>query len=277
MDNSDINKFVQFLQSNETYANQFIKNILQTNYSNEEYWSEILTVMLFSDKKVEKFVLDNFSLFNYKFLIKYGMPLSSTIIDELINLDIFNSDNIDNLLELQHLNIAQIEKYINNNKNIRWDLLQEYQNLTSTFIEKYEDKLDWDLISENQFMELNFLLKNNKKLNWALVVKNHKMQTIMNESFIKLFSDTNIWDNIGWIDNIEVDVILKYNDKLNKKSYKSIIENKDITEEDLKEKLKANNLSDINFQEYLDSKTKTDVGAETDNYTNAELNTNAKI
>jgi hypothetical protein len=238
---TEINNFIQFLKSNETYANQFIKNMLKSNYSNEDYWSEILSVMLFSDKKVEDFVLDNLSLFNHKFLIKHGLSLSERIIDELINLDIFSElDDVENLLELQHLNIKQIEKYISNNTStcIKWELLQEYQNLTSDFIEKYEDKLDWDLISENQFMELNFLLKNVKKINWSLVAKNHKMQTIMNESFVKLFSETNIWDNIGWIDNIEVDVILKYSDKLNKESYKSILLNKEIEEEELKEKMK---------------------------------------
>lgn len=238
MSSSDINNFIQFLQSNETYSNKFIKNMLQTNYSNEDYWSEILSVMLFSDKKVEDFVLNNLYLFNYTFLIKYGLSLSEKIIDELINLDIFNSDDVDNLLELQHLNIKQIEEYISISTNIKWDLLQEYQNLPATFIEKYEHKLDWDLISENQFMELNFLIKNIKKINWSLVAKNNKMQRIMNESFVKLFSDTNIWDNIGWIDNMEVDVILKYSDKLNKESYKSILLNKEITEEELKEKMK---------------------------------------
>jgi hypothetical protein len=241
MDNSDINKFVQFLQSNETYANQFIKNMLQTNYSNEDYWSEILSLMLFSDKKVEDFVLNNLYLFNYTFLIKYGLSLSEKIIDELINLDIFNSDDVDNLLELQHLNIKQIEEYVSTSTSIKWNLLQEYQNLSASFIEKYEDKLDWDLISENQFMELNFLIKNIKKINWSLVAKNNKMQTIMNESFVRLFSETNIWDNIGWIDNMEVDVILKYSDKLNKESYKSILLNKEMGEEmqvELKEKMK---------------------------------------
>jgi hypothetical protein len=238
---SDINNFIQFLQSNETYSNKFIKNMLQTNYSNEDYWSEILSLMLFSDKKVEDFVLNNLYLFNYTFLIKYGLSLSERIIDELINLDIFNSDDVDNLLELQHLNIKQIEEYVSTSTCIKWNLLQEYQNLTSDFIDKYEDKLDWDLISENQFMELNFLIKNIKKINWSLVAKNHKMQTIMNESFVKLFSDTNIWDNIGWIDNMEVDVILKYSDKLNKESYKSILLNKEIEDElqvELKEKMK---------------------------------------
>ena len=241
MSSSDINNFIQFLQSNETYSNQFIQNMLKTNYSNEDYWSEILSVMLFSDTKVEKFVLDNLSLFNHTFLIKYGLSLSEKIIDELINLDIFSEyDDVDNLLEFQHLNIKQIEEYVSTSNNIKWDLLQEYQNLPASFIEKYEDKLDWDLISENQFMELNFLLKNIKKINWSLVAKNHKMQTIMNESFVKLFSETNIWDNIGWIDNMEVEVILKYSDKLNKKSYKSILLNKELTDElevELKEKM----------------------------------------
>ena len=240
MSTSEINNFIKYLQSNETYANEFIKNMLKSNYSNEDYWSEILSLMLFSDKKVEDFVLDNFSLFNPTFLIKYGLSLSERIIDELINLDIFESDNVDNLLELQHLNIKQIEEYVSISTNINWELLQEYQNLSQSFIEKYEDKLDWDLISENQFMELNFLLKNIKHLNWSLVAKNHKMQTIMNESFVKLFSETNIWDNIGWIDNMEVEVILKYSDKLNNSSYKSILLNKELTDElqvELKEKM----------------------------------------
>ena len=47
-----------------------------------------------------------------------------------------------------------------------------------------------------------------------------------------IFIVDDVFDQPGSIaDRIE----LKYNDKLNKKSYKSIIENKDITEEDLKE------------------------------------------
>lgn len=233
---SSINNFIKYIQSNETHSNEFIKNMLKTNYSNEDYWSEILSVMLFTDKKVENFVLDNLSLFNHTFLIKHGLSLSEQIIDELINLDIFTSDNVENLLELQHLNILQIEKYIKKSNNIKWELLQEYQNLTPSFIKKYEDKLDWDLISENQFMEINFLIRNLKKINWSLVAKNNKMQTIMNDSFVKLFSNTNIWDNIGWINNMEVDVILRYSDKLNKKSYKSILLNKELTQ-DMKEKL----------------------------------------
>jgi len=85
-------------------------------------------------------------------------------------------------------------------------------------------------------MELKFLIKNINKINWSLIAKNYKMQKIMNESFIKLFINTNIWDNIGWIENIDLNTILIYSEKLNKKSYISILENRDLTEEE-KEKI----------------------------------------
>jgi hypothetical protein len=236
MNNSNIQTFINFLQSNESYSNLFIQNMLKSNYDNEDYWSDILSVMLFSDIKVEKFVLDNFSLFNKKYLIIYGNLLSKKIIDELIENEIFESDSVNDLLINQHLTNEQIEKYIEivNINNVNWDLLQEYQNLSEDFINKYENKLEWDLISENQFMELKFLIKNINKINWSLIAKNYKMQKIMNESFIKLFINTNIWDNIGWIENIDFNTILIYSNKLNKKSYISILENKDLTDEEKK-------------------------------------------
>jgi len=238
MNNSNIETFINFLQSNDSYSNLFIQNMLKTNYDNEDYWSDILSVMIFSDVKVEKFVLDNFSLFNTKYLIIYGNLLSTKIIDELIQNEIFHSNSVNDLLINQHLTNDQIEKYIDtvNINNVNWELLQEYQNLTENFISKYEHNLDWNLISENQFMELKFLIKNINKINWSLIAKNYKMQKIMNESFIKLFINTNIWDNIGWIENIDLNTILIYSEKLNKKSYISILENRDLTEEE-KEKI----------------------------------------
>jgi hypothetical protein len=234
MNNPNIETFINFLQSHESYSNLFIQNMLKSNYDNEDYWSDILSVMIFSDVKVEKFVLDNFSLFNTKYLIIYGNLLSTKIIDELIENEIFHSDSVNELLINQHLTNEQIQKYIEtvgiNNTN--WELLQEYQNLTENFINKYEHNLDWDLISENQFMELKFLIKNINKINWSLIAKNYKMQKIMNESFIKLFINTNIWDNVGWIENIDFKTIFIYRDKLNIKSYISILENKDLTDDE---------------------------------------------
>jgi hypothetical protein len=235
--NKDIDKFLNFLKSNETYANQFIKNMLESNYSNEEYWSEILSKMLLNDIQCKKFILDNFYLFNVKYLIRYGYSLNDEIIDKLIENDIFESDNLYELLTLQHLNAKQINLYVETSTNIKWELLQEYQNLTPEFIYKYIDFINWDLISENQFMELPFLIKNSKLLNWELVGKNYKMQYVMNESFLKLFANTNIWNSVGYIDNINLDTILiQYSDKLNTKSYKSILENRELTDE-LKEEI----------------------------------------
>lgn len=216
-------KFVKYLKSDTNVGNQFVHNIMKQNYENQEYWEEVIPLLLFSDPKVEKYVLENIEIFNLKYLIKYAHELTNKIIDYIL-LNINLLDDYNDLITYQRLIPQQILEFIEKIgiDKVNWKLLQEYQYLTQEFITKYQIYIDWDLISEYQFMDLKFLVVNKSKINWELVASNTQLQPIMNESFIKFFADTNIWDGIGYIENLDIDTINKYSEYLTPKSYKSI-------------------------------------------------------
>jgi len=203
-------KFVNYLKSDSNASNQFIKGVMRENWSNEEYWEEVVPLLDFSDSRVENWVLENIELFNLKYLTKYGHNLTPKVLDHILeNLDLVERDD---LIRSQHLNSEQLELYIElvGETFVNWNLIQEFQNLKEDLVNKYEKYLDWDLISENQFMDLKFLLVNKSKISWALIPINIYLQPIINQSFLKLFADTNIWDGIGWLDSeiITVDVLI---------------------------------------------------------------------
>jgi hypothetical protein len=203
-------KFVNYLKSDSNASNQFIKGVMRENWSNEEYWEEVVPLLDFSDSRVENWVLENIELFNLKYLTKYGHNLTPKVLDHILeNLDLVERDD---LIRSQHLNSEQLELYIElvGETSVNWNLIQEFQNLKEDLVNKYEKYLDWDLISENQFMDLKFLLVNKSKISWALIPINIHLQPIINQSFLKLFGDTNIWDGIGWLDSeiITVDVLI---------------------------------------------------------------------
>ncbi len=217
--------FVNYLKSDPNASNQFIKGIMKQNWSNEEYWEEIIPLLNFADSRVEKYVQDNIEDFRIGFLIKYSHCASTKIIDLIIgHAELLEQEDLENLIQFQKLTPKQLDQVIgfSSNSNKLIGLAQEYQQLSMYFISKYESYINWDLISENQFMDLAFLLKYKSKLNWELVASNQHLQPIFNESFLKLFEDTNIWDGIGFMEQITTEIIEKYKDKLTDKSYKSI-------------------------------------------------------
>ena len=218
--------FINHLKSNPDSTNQFINGIMRQNFSNEEYWEEVSPMLDFSDFKVENWVLENIGLFNLKYLVKFGHNLTIPILDHV--LDYIELVDRDDLIRFQHLNLDQIEHYIElvDLPNVNWSLIQEFKHVAKQdFINKYEEYLDWDLISENQFMDLKFLLINKSKISWNLIPTNLYLQPIINKSFLTLFADTNIWDGIGWLDSevITVDVLInEYSQYLTSKAIRSI-------------------------------------------------------
>jgi len=241
--------FVNYLKSDTNASNQFIKGVMKQNWSNEEYWEEVVPLLDFSNVKVENWFLENIELFNLKYLTKYGHNLSSRVIDSILeNLELID---LDDLIRSQYLVSEQLIRFIElvGKTSVNWNLIQEFQHLTQELVNKYEQYLDWDIISENQFMDLNFLLTNKSKISWDLVPINIHLQPIINQSFLKLFADTNIWDGIGWLDSevITVDILIKdYSQYLTAKAIKSIYKAKggELTLEQID---KLNQLKNIDF------------------------------
>lgn len=231
MNQDKIQEFIELLSSSDVHREHFIKNILQINYNNEEYYEQVLIESNLSDESIIKYI----DLFNLKLLTKY-LKLSEKVLYILIDNDIFTSESINNLLQFQKLNSDMIEQYIlevNDNNLINWNLLQEYQQLSTKFINLHEKYLDWSIISLEQDMDLEFLITNINKLDWSLIPMNNKLQYTMNEGFISLFCRTSIWNNIGWMENINFDTMIKYKQFFNQQTWISILENKDLNSDQL--------------------------------------------
>ena len=220
MISENIKDFVDLLKSSDTHSKQFIQNVLNINHNNEEYYQEILYLA------PDEFIIENLSLLNLNFLIK-NIKLSENIINILIkDYDIFDSDYMDNLLTYQILNENLLEKYIFFKKKfVNWDLITEFQILSTKFINKYEDNLDWKIISKEQHMTLEFIIKNKTKIYWKVIPMNIKLQYLMNEGFISLFKNEDIWDNIGWLENVSIETLQKYKEYFTDKTWQSINNN----------------------------------------------------
>jgi len=220
MISENIKDFVDLLKSSDTHSKQFIQNVLNINHNNEEYYQEILNLA------PDEFIIENLNLLNLNFLIK-NIKLSENIINILIkDYDIFDSDHMDNLLTYQILNENLLEKYIFFKKKfVNWDLITEFQILSTKFINKYEDNLDWKIISKEQHMTLEFIIKNKTKIYWKVIPMNIKLQYLMNEGFISLFKNEDIWDNIGWLENVSIETLQKYEEYFTDKTWQSINNN----------------------------------------------------
>lgn len=222
-------KLINFITSSDKNAEHFLKNMLEINKDNEDYWQEMFAL---SKDKIcsDSFIINNINLFMNKYFFK-NATLSDQVLQEFIDNDIFNSDLVEVFLQTQKLNNNMLEQYILNNQ-VDWLLLQEYQILSSDFIYKYEQNLNWKVISQEQYMKLEFLIKNINKLDWSLVITNNKLQLMINEGFISLFQKQDIWDNIGWCRHIDVKTLLKYQNCFTDKSWISILEFKDLTDDE---------------------------------------------
>ena len=225
-------KLINLITSSEKGAEQFLKNMIEINKDNEDYWYEVFVLSGKESVCPDSFIIDNIELFMNKYYLKYAI-LSNNVLNEFIDNDIFNSDLAELFLKTQKLDDKMLEQYLlDENTKVDWLLLQEYQNLSSDFIYKYERYLDWKVISQEQYMNLEFIIKNINKLDWNLMITNIKLQPMINEGFISLFQKQNIWDNIGWCNNIDVQTLLKYQNCFTVKSWTSILEFKDLTDDE---------------------------------------------
>lgn len=225
-------KLINLITSSEKGPEQFVKNMIEINKDNEDYWYEVFVLPNKECPCSDSFIIDNIGLFMNKYYFKYAYA-SKDVLNEFIYNDIFNSDLAETFLKTQKLDDKMLERYIlDDNTKVDWLLLQRYQNLSSDFIYKYERYLDWKVISQEQYMNLEFLVKNINKLDWNLVITNIKLQSMINEGFISLFQKQNIWDNIGYCNNIDVQTLLKYQNCFTDKSWISILEFKDLTDDE---------------------------------------------
>lgn len=142
-----------------------------------------------------------------------------------------------------------------------WKLLSSNPNLTETFIDRYQDKLDWNNLFRNSCLTVDLIEKYlinetlQTKINWKRISENPNLT----ERFIEKYQNKVDWKKISEHVCLTINFIEKYKEKLN---WKKISNNPNLTInliEKYKNKLNWINLSSnscltINFiEQYIDA------------------------
>jgi hypothetical protein len=77
------------------------------------------------------------------------------------HIDAFNQNDWNNISEHQELSESFIEKY---EDKVNWYYISMSQTLSETFIEKHADKISWFLISQYQKFSIPFIKKHFKRI-----------------------------------------------------------------------------------------------------------------
>jgi len=233
----------QFLQKiNNLDSNkikEFNDKVYELNKNDPEYWNFLIyNTELKTDMIINN--LDKMDIFN---LIKYQKLNKEILLNNNFSAIIDEKKLYNDILKNQKLDSEFLEIYVK--KDINWDYLCLYQNLTVDFIKKYSNEINWEIISENQLLNFDILAEYHKKINWEKLSKNIKSQYLLNDTFIDLFKNENIWDCLIWSNNISNENLYKYLDKLNYDQILDLLKIKKLDENIIDEILNKYNDDDI--------------------------------
>jgi hypothetical protein len=210
---------IKFISNNQILTKQLIKNLMQENYDNENYWKYILELVPFDNE----FIYSNLNSINFAYLLKYQKIDSNFLMTYYEILERINIQDVWNILfkyqtlDNNALNII-LSKYSPFDKEI-WDIISRYQHLNSDIFDLYSDLLNWDHITVYQNLNFNLFIKYQDKLNWSLIHCNNILNNYVTDSNIMLLNSA-IVDKIGYFDNISDAYIFN---NLNNLSFNSII------------------------------------------------------
>lgn len=224
-----INEFIK--TGDSLVLSNLEKNLYELNRFDKEYWN----FLILNSNIKEELIIDNLDYINIELLIKNQNLTSKILLDEDFWNKIYELKLFNLIIKYQNLNIDILNKIIDLNSDLDWDILCQYQNLTIDIMEKYKEKINWNIISENQFMTIEFIIANKDLINWEELGTNSKIQFLLNETFLELFKDYNLWAALIWSKNITNEYVIDNLDKLSKDQILELLEVRKLSEENIKD------------------------------------------
>jgi len=105
-------------------------------------------------------------------------------------------------------------KYIEGRMNthyIDWGYISNYQILSESFIERFQDKVDWEYISGYQQLSESFIERFQDKVDWGYISRHQKLS----EPFIERFQDKVDWGYTSEYQELSESFIEGFQDKVN--------------------------------------------------------------
>lgn len=224
-----INEFIK--TGDSLVLSNLEKNLYELNRFDKEYWN----FLILNSNLKEELIIDNLDYINIELLIKNQNLTSKILLEEDFWNKIYELKLFNLIIKYQNLNIDILNKIIDLNSDLDWDILCQYQNLTIDIMEKYKEKINWNIISENQFMTIEFIIANKDLINWEELGTNSKIQFLLNETFLELFKDYNLWAALIWSKNITNEYVIDNLDKLSKDQILELLEVRKLSEENIKD------------------------------------------
>ena len=163
-----INEFIK--TGDSLVLSNLEKNLYELNRFDKEYWN----FLILNSNLKEELIIDNLDYINIELLIKNQNLTSKILLEEDFWNKIYELKLFNLIIKYQNLNIDILNKIIDLNSDLDWDILCQYQNLTIDIMEKYKEKINWNIISENQFMTIEFIIANKDLINWEELGTNSK-------------------------------------------------------------------------------------------------------
>lgn len=202
------------------------KNIYDLNKNNDNYWNFLL-----ENTNIDSaLILENLNNINLKNLLKKKALPKIIINNEEFQKTIKNNNLENYLIKYQTIPLSYLTKIVeyklsennvnnDNEQNLNWNYICQYQDLTIEFMNKYKSYLNWNLISEFQLLSISFIANNIDNIKWELIGDNLKTRYLYNDAFMQLFSDKPIWDCVIWSNKISNDFLIE---NINKLSYEQL-------------------------------------------------------
>ena len=125
------------------------------------------------------------------------------------------------VFKYNNLSESFMEKFQN---KLVFQCISKYQVLSENFIEKYKDRLDWFFVSAYQKLSESFIEKHKDKVSWAMISKFQKLS----EPFIEKHKEKLDWFYITIYQKLSESFIEKLKDKIlwnNVLTYQKVSEN----------------------------------------------------
>jgi hypothetical protein len=107
------------------------------------------------------------------------------------------------------------EKFIqcveNNIDKVDWIHISKHQQLSESFIERFQDKVNWNWISKHQQLSEDFIEKFQDEVNWLHI----SIGQTLSENFIEKYQDKVDWSNISGFQQLSEVFIKRFQNRIN--------------------------------------------------------------
>ena len=153
-------------------------------------------------------LLNNFQLLNLPLILKNQQLGEDTLRTMIENKYISTDTDFLMMIQTQQLSDSFLEHY---QQKLNWSWISCYQVLSEETIRKFKDHVDWSFISFKQLLSVDFILEFHDYIDWFTIMKNPFLRL----DFIPRCQQYLDWDSVSLYMTLNIPLLKQYKDRLN--------------------------------------------------------------